>query len=916
MPTLITDSIFAAYLQCETKAHLIAIQTAEPQHDISQWRKRLTADYKAQCLGRLAAFHDADVRYHGTPPLSTLKSQRYHFIINCTIGNDAIESHADALQRMTLADKSAPGFYVPIRVLPHDTITPNDKLLLAFDALALGTMLDSPPARGLIVHGSPQRTLTVDLSTLIETARHHIGEISTHLTQAPAHHLNRHCPDCAFQRSCHDIATSKDDLSLLLNMHKREREKQNRKGIFTVTQLSYTFRPRRRPSKQKFSSPLYNHPLKALAIRDNKIYVTACPTVDLGQTPIIYLDVEGDPGKQSYYLVGLRVCSGASTTQHSFWADSPSDEREMWTACLRSLAAVAGARVVCYGTFDRTFLLRMKTRYSEIAGSSALVDQLVKTLTNVVSLIYAHIYFPTYSNTLKDIANFLGFTWTHEGASGLHAMMWRSQWELSRGSALKDRLIAYNIDDCKALEMVYSAIARLSGEKADEALNTKRTADVVQVDSLKRKHPYQFQRTPYANAELDFINRCAYWDYQRNKVYVRTSTAVKKAVRRESVRRHRSVLPPNTTVIADQPGPGVCPKCGATSKLYKHERLARIVYDLRFTGTGVKRWVVRYRYSRYSCTACNFVFQVHRANEKYGPTLRALVLYYMIELRVPQNSIGPCVSQMFGLQLSGSAVTQMKKSGARHYEDLYAEMFKRVTNGRMLHVDETKVSIKGKEAFVWVFTNLEEVVYVYRASRDATFVREALSEFHGVLISDCYAGYEGISCPQQKCLIHFIRDLNDSLLKEPFNDELQTMTSVFSRLLREVIGSVDKFGLKTSHLRKHKDSVTEFYQTLASTDWKTEAVKTWRKRFEKNRNTLFTFLDYDGIPWNNNNAEHAVKKFVFLRHVMGGSSSEAGIREYLILLSVYESCEFKGIPFLEFLRSGERTFERFPATPR
>jgi hypothetical protein len=142
------------------------------------------------------------------------------------------------------------------------------------------------------------------------------------------------------------------------------------------------------------------------------------------------------------------------------------------------------------------------------------------------------------------------------------------------------------------------------------------------------------------------------------------------------------------------------------------------------------------------------------------------------------------------------------------------------------------------------------------------------------------------------------------------------MTSVFSRLLREVIGSVDKFGLKTSHLRKHKDSVTEFYQTLASTDWKTEAVKTWRKRFEKNRNTLFTFLDYDGIPWNNNNAEHAVKKFVFLRHVMGGSSSEAGIREYLILLSVYESCEFKGIPFLEFLRSGERTFERFPATPR
>ena len=235
MPTLITDTIFAAFLQCGTKAHLVAIQTPEPQHDISQWRSRLIADYKTECLGRLAAFHEIDVRCHGTPPISALKSRKYHFIVNCKIGNEGIESQVDALQLTTIADKSAPAYYLPIRVLPHDTITSNDKLLLAFDALALGTMFSNQPPRGLIIHGSPQRTLTVDLSTLIETARHHIGEISTQLTQAPKHHLNRHCSECAFQESCHDIAASKDDLSLLRNMHKREQEKQNRKGIFDHT---------------------------------------------------------------------------------------------------------------------------------------------------------------------------------------------------------------------------------------------------------------------------------------------------------------------------------------------------------------------------------------------------------------------------------------------------------------------------------------------------------------------------------------------------------------------------------------------------------------------------------------------------------------------------------------------------------
>ena len=41
-------------------------------------------------------------------------------------------------------------------------------------------------------------------------------------------------------------AIEKDDLSLLVNMPEKERARLNSKGIFTVTQLSYTFRPRRR----------------------------------------------------------------------------------------------------------------------------------------------------------------------------------------------------------------------------------------------------------------------------------------------------------------------------------------------------------------------------------------------------------------------------------------------------------------------------------------------------------------------------------------------------------------------------------------------------------------------------------------------------------------------------------------------
>ena len=77
------------------------------------------------------------------------------------------------------------------------------------------------------------------------------------------------------------------------------------------------------------------------------------------------------------------------------------------------------------------------------------------------------------------------------------------------------------------------------------------------------------------------------------------------------------------------------------------------------------------------------------------------------------------------------------------------------------------------------------------------------------------------------------------------------------------------------------------------------------------RDKLFTFLDYDSVPWNNNNAEHAIKAFAALRKGIGGTSTEKGIREYLILLSICETCKYKGVSFLEFLRTGEKDIDAF-----
>jgi len=45
-----------------------------------------------------------------------------------------------------------------------------------------------------------------------------------------------------------------------------------------------------------------------------------------------------------------------------------------------------------------------------------------------------------------------------------------------------------------------------------------------------------------------------------------------------------------------------------------------------------------------------------------------------------------------------------------------------------------------------------------------------------------------------------------------------------------------------------------------------------KKAIEKSEGQLFTFLNYDGVSWNNNNAEHAMRAFTRFHGMRQGAS--------------------------------------------
>ena len=556
----------------------------------------------------------------GSTSATNLKAIKWHLATNYLVNAQNLESSLHAVERIAPQGRVKNAEFIPIRFIFRDKLSLDDRLLLAFDALVLSEIVGQLVGRGRIIHGRDQIT-SVKTSALANEARKLTGKIAALLSSPspPDLILNRHCAECEFRAGCRK-AVGKDDLSLLSGMTEKERKNFNSKGIFGVTQLSYAFRPRRRPKQLVGKRERYHHSLKAFAIREGKIHVVGSPELKIEGTPV-YLDVEGIPDRDFYYLIGMRFWTDRRMIQHSLWAADEFDEKRIWTEFLGVLSGVEKPVLIHYGRFETIFLKRMRQKYGEPVEGSRLAEA-ISSAVNLLSVMFAKVYFPTFSNGIKEIASYLGFKWENPADSGLQSIIWRSQWEASGEKAVKQSLLIYNANDCEALEVVAKRLVQL--QQLSE--NPDQSSEIVFTASLKPKHPFGFKRNTFALPELETLNKAAYWDYQREKVYVKSNGSVKRAFRCAS-RRVKSVRP-NKTIGSSRPR--FCSRCGGVSKIYQHAKGQKIVFDLKFTPHGIKQWVIRYKFFRYYCQNCKMTFNSPSRNwtrSKFGSEIKAYALY-------------------------------------------------------------------------------------------------------------------------------------------------------------------------------------------------------------------------------------------------------------------------------------------------
>jgi predicted RecB family nuclease len=903
---IVSSQLFETYLECSTKCWLRSRAEPATGNFYADWARPQNETYLEYGLKRSFATVPESDRATAPPIPKNPREVTWCLAIDVRWRTRELESRLQAVERIPSEGHGRPAQFIPYRFEFTNKLAKEHKLLLAFDALLLSEALGREVNLGKIVHGDSHATLKVKTPAFVGEVRKRIKEIAALLAgnSPPDLVLNRHCGQCEFKTRCNTQAREKDELSLLSGISEKDRKRLHSKGIFTVTQLSYTFRPRRLRRESRGKQEKYHHSLRALAIRENKIHAVGIPDPKLNGTPVL-LDVEGLPDRDFYYLIGIRVQAAEGSVQHSFWADDAKEEKLIWKDFLGVLSEIMNPHLIHYGSYETIFLKRMCQRHGgPPEGSHAAIA--VDRATNLLSFIYAQIYFPTYSNGLKEITGYLGFRWSGSLTSGLETIVWRHRWEASRDPAVKQTLLDYNRQDCEALELVANRLVDLHRTAPADGKSSQR--EVVLTADMKRESPYRFGRITFALPEMEAINKAAYWDYQRERVYVRPG---KKFLRsRTAVATCHDKPKPNTTI--GYLAASHCPTCNST-KIYSHGTRSKTLIDLRFMKYGIKRWVVRYMIHRQRCQSCGSIFRssdLRWTPAKYGWDLIAYAMYQNIELHLPQMSIDSSMSKLFSLPLPRGWTNRMKMAAAQLYAITHDKLVKKLCSGHLLHIDETSISVRGVNGYVWVLTSMEEVAYFFSPTREGNTIQELLKNFSGVLVSDFYAAYDAIECPQQKCLIHFIRDLNNAILDHPYDEGLKQLAGNFASVVKPIIETVDRRGLKKRFLGKFRNSIDRFYKGLVDDD-PGEAAGKLVDRLQKNRNKMFTFLDFDDVPWNNNNAEHAVKAFALLRRVIDGLTTEKGLRDTLVLLSVCETCKCKNVDFLDFLRSGSKDIDDF-----
>lgn len=337
-----------------------------------------------------------------------------------------------------------------------------------------------------------------------------------------------------------------------------------------------------------------------------------------------------------------------------------------------------------------------------------------------------------------------------------------------------------------------------------------------------------------------------------------------------------------------------CPDCGEPIGESFDQRM-RITEDI----PEVKPVITKHTINRYRCPKCKKVSDapVTDALPKamIGNNILALTAWMHYGLGTTINQIVNVLNVHLRFKLTPGGLVNMWRRLAEIFEAWYEQICAEAKDSSTLHADETGWRVNGKTNWLWCFTNRDLTCYVIDRSRGSPALLDFLGEtFDGTLVTDFWAAYNAIACDtRQYCLAHLFREIekvderNNSAQWGRFRKKLM-------RILRDAVRLNDAQSIDDTKRRSRRARLAERLSKLCETDWSDPDAARLANRLDKYADGIFTFLDYDDVPHNNNHAERELRPAVIMRKVIQQNRSDKGAHTQAVLMSIYRTLKLRG----------------------
>jgi predicted RecB family nuclease len=183
----------------------------------------------------------------------------------------------------------------------------------------------------------------------------------------------------------------------------------------------------------------------------------------------LFFDVEVDPMRDICYLHGiLERRNGDINTErfiHFFVEDASAQaERDAFAGAVTYLIGEAEGAIYYYSKYERTIYRKLQAKYPDVCSRDdieRLFDP-ARATDLYGDIVLKSTEWPTRDHSIKTLAAYLGFKWRDAHPSGAASIEWFDRWCKERAAAIKERILDYNEDDCRATRVLLDGIRAIS----------------------------------------------------------------------------------------------------------------------------------------------------------------------------------------------------------------------------------------------------------------------------------------------------------------------------------------------------------------------------------------------------------------------------------------------------------------------